>query len=140
MATDSLHTLLAALKFDERGLIPAIVQDVHTRQVLMMAWMSRESLARTLEQGETVFWSRSRQELWHKGATSGNVQKVVDLLVDCDGDTLLVLVEPAGPACHTGAVSCFYRGWREVAGESPADAQLPASSSQLPTPNSPEKP
>lgn len=97
------------LRFDERGLIPAIVQDVHTREVLMMAWMSKESLAETLRRKETVFWSRSRQELWHKGATSGNTQRVVEIRVDCDGDTLLVLVEPAGPACHTGAVSCFFR-------------------------------
>ncbi len=134
MEAGAMDALLAALKFDERGLIPAIVQDAHTRQVLMMAWMSRESLAHTLELGETVFWSRSRQELWHKGTTSGNVQKVVDLLVDCDGDTLLVLVEPAGPACHTGAVSCFYRGWREVAGEPPAESQPPAPDFQRPTP------
>ena len=75
----------------------------------MMAWMNAESLRRTLALGETVFWSRSRQEFWHKGATSGNTQRVVDLRVDCDGDTLLILVEAAGPACHTGAVSCFYR-------------------------------
>src|SRR4051794_22768639 len=89
--------------------MPAIVQDEKSGQVLMMAWMSQESLQRTLTLGEAVFWSRSRQELWHKGATSGNVQRVRDLRVDCDGDTLLVLVEPAGPACHTGEVSCFFR-------------------------------
>jgi phosphoribosyl-AMP cyclohydrolase len=97
------------LKFDNNGLIPAIVQDVNTRQVLMMAWMNAESLKKTVESGETWFWSRSRQELWHKGGTSGNIQEVIELLYDCDGDTLLVLVEPAGPACHTGEVSCFYR-------------------------------
>jgi len=74
-----------------------------------MAWMNAQSLGLTLERGETVFWSRSRQTLWHKGDTSGNVQKVIELRLDCDGDTLLILVEPAGPACHTGAVSCFYR-------------------------------
>jgi phosphoribosyl-ATP pyrophosphohydrolase/phosphoribosyl-AMP cyclohydrolase len=96
------------IKWDERGLVPAIVQDVNTKQVLMMAYMSPESLQRTIETGETVFWSRSRSELWHKGATSGNTQKVRELYVDCDGDTLLVLVEPAGPACHTGALSCFF--------------------------------
>jgi phosphoribosyl-AMP cyclohydrolase len=95
-------------KFDDRGLIPAIVQDASTGQVLMLAWMNAVSLAKTLESGETYFWSRSRQELWHKGATSGNVQHVVDLSLDCDGDTLLVKVNPAGPACHTGAVSCFF--------------------------------
>jgi phosphoribosyl-AMP cyclohydrolase len=98
-----------ALKFDQNGLIPAIVQDSETHQVLMMAWMNAESLQRTLAIGETVFWSRSRQEFWHKGATSSNTQQVVDLRIDCDGDTLLILVKPAGPACHTGEVSCFFR-------------------------------
>ena len=96
------------IKWDERGLIPAIVQDIDTKQVLMMAYMNAESLQQTIENGETVFWSRSRSELWHKGATSGNTQKVREIYPDCDGDTLLVLVEPAGPACHTGAVSCFF--------------------------------
>ena len=103
------ETLLATIAFDANGLIPAIVQDAHTHQVLMMAWMNAESLRRTLALGETVFWSRSRQEYWHKGATSGNTQKVVDIAIDCDGDTLLIQVDPAGPACHTGAVSCFFR-------------------------------
>ena len=97
------------LKFDAKGLIPAIVQDVNTREVLMMAWMNAESLHQTLASGETWFWSRSRQELWHKGGTSGNTQKVVALFYDCDGDTLLIQVQPAGPACHTGAQSCFFR-------------------------------
>ena len=97
------------LKWDERGLITAVVQDAATGQVLMVAWMNRESLDLTLTTGETHFWSRSRGELWHKGATSGNIQRVVRLWADCDADTLLVQVEPAGPACHTGAVSCFYR-------------------------------
>lgn len=100
---------LPELTYNEAGLIPCIVQDAGTREVLMMAWMSEESLALTLERGETVFWSRSRQELWHKGATSGNVQHVEELRYDCDADTLLALVRPAGPACHTGATSCFYR-------------------------------
>ena len=98
-----------ALKFDDRGLIPAIVQDAATKDVLMMAWMNAESLQKTVESGETWFWSRSRRTLWHKGGTSGNVQKVVEVRYDCDGDTLLVLVNPAGPACHTGEVSCFFR-------------------------------
>ena len=97
------------LKFDANGLITAVVQDSKTKDVLMVAWMNAESLQKTLESGETWFWSRSRGELWHKGATSSNVQKVVEVRYDCDGDTLLVLVEPAGPACHTGEVSCFYR-------------------------------
>ena len=100
------------IKYDANGLIPAIVQDVFTKEVLMMAWMSAESLQLTLEKGEAVFWSRSRQEIWHKGATSGNVQKVVEIRVDCDADTLLVLVEPAGPACHTGERTCFYRSMK----------------------------
>ena len=96
------------IKWDERGLVPAIVQDANTQQVLMMAYMNAESLTLTLQNGETVFWSRSRNELWHKGATSGNTQAVHEIRVDCDGDTLLILVEPEGPACHTGAVSCFF--------------------------------
>lgn len=101
--------LLSEIKYDGNGLIPAIVQDIFTKEVLMMAWMNAEALRLTLETGEAVFWSRSRQEIWHKGATSGNVQKVVEVRVDCDADTLLVLVEPAGPACHTGERTCFYR-------------------------------
>ena len=95
------------LKFDESGLIPAIVQDANTREVLTLAYMNRESLERTIETRETWFWSRSRNELWHKGETSGNTQQVVDLVADCDGDAIVVLVKPAGPACHTGARSCF---------------------------------
>jgi phosphoribosyl-AMP cyclohydrolase len=100
---------LSMLKWDAQGLIPAIVQDAATQQVLMMAYMNAESLQKTLDLGETVFWSRSRGELWHKGATSGHTQRVIDLRVDCDADTLLITVDPAGPACHTGETSCFYR-------------------------------
>lgn len=96
------------IRFDENGLIPAIVQDADTGQVLTLAYMNREALARTLTTGQTHFWSRSRRALWHKGATSGNYQMVVDLTLDCDGDALLVRVRPLGPACHTGAVSCFH--------------------------------
>lgn len=99
---------LPSIHWDERGLIPAIVQDAETRQVLMLAYMNTESLRLTLETNETHFWSRNRQQLWHKGATSGNVQQVHSIWLDCDADTLLILVKPAGPACHTGAVSCFY--------------------------------
>ena len=95
------------IRFDERGLVPAIVQDAATREVLTLAYMNRESLARTLETKQTWFWSRSRNELWHKGETSGNTQEVVNLALDCDADAIIVLVKPAGPACHTGAVSCF---------------------------------
>lgn len=102
------------IKWDERGLIPAIVQDATTQQVLMLAYMNAEALRLTLDTGEAHFWSRSRQELWHKGATSGNVQRVREVRVDCDADTILLLVDPTGPACHTGEVSCFYRVLREA--------------------------
>jgi phosphoribosyl-ATP pyrophosphohydrolase/phosphoribosyl-AMP cyclohydrolase len=102
------------LKWDERGLIPAIVQDAATNEVLTLAYMNAESLRLTLESGETWFWSRSRGELWHKGATSGNTQRVVEIRYDCDGDTLLVRVEPAGPACHTGERSCFHHRLHEA--------------------------
>lgn len=95
------------LKFDSSGLIPAIVQDAKTHEVLTLAYMNSESLARTIETEQTWFWSRSRKALWHKGETSGNTQRVVEIIPDCDGDALVVLVEPAGPACHTGARSCF---------------------------------
>ncbi len=101
--------LIDNLSFDAGGLIPAVVQDRATREVLMVAWMNRESLVRTRETGETWFWSRSRQELWHKGATSGHTQRVTAMRVDCDADTLLIEVEPRGPACHTGEETCFYR-------------------------------
>lgn len=107
---------LEALRWNSDGLLPAIVQDAETRQVLMLAWVSRESLAQTLALGETVFWSRSRAELWHKGATSGNTQRVREVRVDCDGDTLLILADPAGPACHTGEISCFYRRLEDIDG------------------------
>jgi phosphoribosyl-ATP pyrophosphohydrolase/phosphoribosyl-AMP cyclohydrolase len=103
------------IHFDERGLIPAIVQDASTREVLTLAYMNRESLARTLETRQTWFWSRSRNELWHKGETSGNTQEVVTLALDCDRDAIIVLVKPAGPACHTGAVSCFDTGTQRPA-------------------------
>lgn len=99
----------ARVRFDERGLVPCVVQQVGTGEVLMVAWMNEESLRLTLETGTTWFWSRSRQELWNKGATSGNMQQVRRLLVDCDADTLLVEVDSPGPACHTGHRSCFFR-------------------------------
>ena len=97
------------IAFDDRGLVPAIVQQRDTGEVLMMAWMSAESLALTLATRTTWFWSRSRQELWNKGATSGNVQRVERLFYDCDADCLLVVVDSPGPACHTGNRTCFYR-------------------------------
>lgn len=99
----------AQFKWDAAGLMPAIVQHKDSGEVLMMAWMNEESLRRTLETRLTWFWSRSRQEFWNKGATSGNVQHVHDVLVDCDQDALVVKVDPAGPACHTGEWTCFYR-------------------------------
>ena len=98
------------IAFDDRGLVPCVVQDWRTGEVLTLAYMNEEALARTRETGQTHFWSRSRQELWHKGATSGNVQEVRGLRYDCDLDAVLALVEPAGPACHTGERTCFHNG------------------------------
>lgn len=97
------------LKFDAQGLIPCVVQQYDTGEVLMVAWMNAESVALTLETGTTWFWSRSRQELWNKGTTSGNMQQLRELLVDCDADTLLARVDSPGPACHTGNRTCFFR-------------------------------
>ncbi len=97
------------LKYDSAGLIPAIVQHEDTGEILMMAWMNAESIGKTIETRTTWFWSRSRQEFWNKGATSGNMQHVSEVLVDCDADVLLVKVKPDGPACHTGERTCFYR-------------------------------
>jgi len=104
-----MDQIFDSIKWDDRGLVAAIVQDVETLEVLTLAYMNRESFELTLKTGETWFWSRSRQKLWHKGETSGNIQKVREIRLDCDGDAVLLLVEPAGPACHTGARSCFYR-------------------------------
>ena len=97
------------LKYDANGLIPAVVQDSASGQVLMVAWMNAEALALTRQTGQAHFWSRSRQEIWHKGATSGNFLHVQEIRIDCDADTLLLRVVPGGPACHTGAASCFFR-------------------------------
>lgn len=99
------------LHYDEKGLIPAVIQDWRTNEVLMVAYMNAESVRRTVESGVTWFWSRSRREHWQKGATSGNVLRVKEILYDCDRDTLLVKVDPAGPACHTGNRSCFFRSF-----------------------------
>lgn len=101
---------LSNLEFNDDGLIPAIIQDVETKQVLMMAYMNEESLKNTIRTGRTCFWSRSRQKLWWKGESSGHIQKVEEISYDCDGDTLLLKVEQTGGACHTGHKSCFYRG------------------------------
>jgi phosphoribosyl-ATP pyrophosphohydrolase/phosphoribosyl-AMP cyclohydrolase len=105
---ESLHRKTMKIKFDQYGLIPAIVQDAGSKEVLMLAYMNEDSFRLTLETGQTHFWSRSRQEIWHKGATSGNTQLVTEIMLDCDGDTLLVFVTPAGPACHTGERTCFH--------------------------------
>ena len=101
---------MEAIQFDEKGLVPCVVQDARTGEVLTLAYMNREALERTRASGETWFWSRSRAELWHKGETSGNVQRVRELRWDCDADAVLALVEPAGPACHTGERTCFHNG------------------------------
>lgn len=98
-----------AVAFNAEGLVPVIAQDASTGAVLMLAWMNRETLELTLESGEITYWSRSRKEIWRKGATSGHTQRLVEALVDCDGDTLLMKVEQTGPACHTGAQTCFFR-------------------------------
>jgi len=125
----------ANVKFDEKGLIPAIVQDVKTNAVLMLAYMNEESLARTVESGYTWFWSRSRQELWNKGATSGHMQKVLSITYDCDGDTLLLKVEQTGNACHTGSYSCFsYPLWNSGEGKNlpvVGEENLPSVLSEL---------
>ncbi len=107
--------------YDGDGLVPCVVQDWSTGEVLTLAYMNEQALVRTLDSGELHLWSRSRSEQWHKGATSGNTQRVRALRLDCDGDTLLALVEPAGPACHTGERTCFHRGELEPAG-APRDA------------------
>ena len=109
MSDSEKFEFLSKLKFDVNGLIPAIIQDASTLEVLTVAFMNRDTIELSLAKRETYFWSRSRQEIWHKGATSGNTQKIVTIKADCDGDALLVLVNPQGPACHTGAQSCFYQ-------------------------------
>lgn len=118
MPVKDTDTLLEQVKFDSKGLVGAIVQDYQTHEVLMFAWMNRESLVKTLTEGRACYWSRSRQKLWIKGESSGNVQTVKSLRLDCDGDALLLSVEQKGGACHTGHRSCFYRveddgRWRE---------------------------
>ena len=109
------NAILNAIAFNQAGLVPAIAQQHDTGEVLMLAWMSPDSIAETLATGQVCYFSRSRNALWRKGETSGNTQKLVELRVDCDGDTLLLLVDQTGPACHTGARSCFYRAAREGA-------------------------
>lgn len=107
--TLSRDDFMAAIKYDANGLVPAIAQDSKSGAVLMLAWMDRKSLQRTLATGDVTYWSRSRQKLWRKGETSGHTQRLVEAHVDCDGDSLLLKVEQVGPACHTGAPVCFFR-------------------------------
>lgn len=126
---------LSKLKFDAKGLIPTIIQDIKTEAVLMLAYMNKDSLEKTVETGYTWFWSRSRQELWNKGASSGNTQKVMSIYYDCDGDTLLIKVEQKGVACHEGNYSCFsYPLWNSAIGKNlpvKTDIQLPSVLSEL---------
>ena len=105
----SIKDALGALKFDGAGLVAGIAQDHLSGQVLMLAWMNRESVRETLETGQVTYWSRSRQKLWRKGETSGNRQRLVHMAIDCDGDAILMQVDQTGPACHTGAISCFFQ-------------------------------
>jgi len=116
------------LKFDALGLIPVVVQDARTKRLLMLAYMNQESLKKTQETGETWFWSRSRKTLWHKGATSGNTQRVEHMIVDCDGDAVLIEVTPRGPACHTGEESCFF---------TPLIGEVAADGGSVPAPEKP---
>lgn len=119
------ESLVFSPRFNEAGLIPAIAQDAETGEVLMMAWMNAEALALTIETRQAVYWSRSRRELWRKGASSGHTQQVLDIKVDCDQDTVLLSVRQTGAACHTGRTSCFYRSVTDGAsldiGSSPPD-------------------
>ena len=128
-ATPAAGELIDAVAFDANGLVPAIAQSHDTGEVLMMAWMSRESLEETVATGRVCYWSRSRARLWRKGETSGNTQRLVELRIDCDGDTLLLRVEQTGAACHTGRRSCFYRrltdGRLEKTSAAGADPEAP---------------
>ena len=109
---DAVAKALAAIKFDDNGLVPAIAQQHDSGEVLMMAWMNRDAVEETMRTGRVCYWSRTRQERWRKGDTSGHIQTLVDFRIDCDGDTLLVLVEQTGPACHTGRHNCFFQAIR----------------------------
>jgi phosphoribosyl-ATP pyrophosphohydrolase/phosphoribosyl-AMP cyclohydrolase len=127
--TENKHSELSSkIKWDDAGLVPAVVQDAQSKEVLMMAYMNKESLQLSVESGVTWFWSRSRGELWNKGATSGHTQRIVSMSYDCDGDTLLVKVEQKGPACHTGRYSCFFNSV-EVSGNAEASSEAAGASS-----------
>ncbi|GBG09083.1 bifunctional phosphoribosyl-AMP cyclohydrolase/phosphoribosyl-ATP diphosphatase [Paenibacillus agaridevorans] len=124
MTTSNMNELKAAIKWSEDGLVPAIVQDAQSKEVLMLAYMNEESLGLSVSTGTTWFWSRSRNELWNKGATSGHTQRIESMSYDCDGDTLLVRVAQQGPACHTGRYSCFYNGIELESGAQQADSAV----------------
>jgi phosphoribosyl-AMP cyclohydrolase len=113
MTAMSEQQILAVIRFDDAGLVPAIAQQHDTGEVLMMAWMNRAAVEETLQTGRVCYWSRSRASLWRKGETSGQVQRLIELRVDCDNDCLLLLVDQTGVACHTGRRSCFFRAWRD---------------------------
>ena len=119
-----MEELLTAVAFDRDGLVPAIAQQHDTGEVLMVAWMNRDAIEETVRTGRVCYWSRSRAALWRKGETSGQVQRLVEFRVDCDGDTLLLLVDQTGVACHTGRRSCFYRAWRDGTLETIADVEI----------------
>lgn len=121
-SSDALTLSEVAFDKDERGLVPAVVQDARTGEVLMLAFQNREALQATIESGDATFWSRSRGELWRKGATSGNTQRVVGVSTDCDSDAVLIQVEPAGPACHTGERTCFHRPFENASPARRTDA------------------
>ncbi|MGO4369390.1 bifunctional phosphoribosyl-AMP cyclohydrolase/phosphoribosyl-ATP diphosphatase HisIE [Paenibacillus sp. 2TAB19] len=120
MTVNDYNELLTQIKWDAAGLIPAVVQDAQSKEVLMLAYMNEESLKLSIESGVTWYWSRSRSELWNKGATSGHTQRIVSMSYDCDGDTLLLRVEQQGPACHTGRYSCFYNAIEVQGASTPA--------------------
>lgn len=123
--SDPIERALGEIRFDRDGLVPAIAQQHDTGEILMMAWMNRDAVRATLTEGRACYWSRSRAELWRKGATSGQVQLVRELRLDCDGDTVLLLVDQPGVACHTGRRSCFFRAWREDGWAVIAAPQIP---------------
>ena len=123
--TEPKNAILDAIKWNSQGLVPAIAQDASSKKVLMMAWMNSDALIATLDKGEAIYWSRSRQRLWHKGESSGHIQKIKDIRLDCDGDTLLLMVEQIGGiACHTGRESCMYQQYSEDSGWMSVDAPL----------------
>lgn len=123
-AADSIEEALAAIKFDRNGLVPAVAQQHDTGEVLMVAWMNRDAVRATLAEGRVCYWSRSRDRLWRKGETSGQVQWLRELRLDCDGDTILLLVDQLGVACHTGRRNCFFRAWRDDAWRVIADPEI----------------